>query len=158
MSLLLILTALGLSTPAQATAAAPKNCFWAFGHYLVVDNSGQNLILEIEGEECKTLSIAYGPRGNGKITFKLENGGWKPTPKIGGPLPSEPKGKYKLNWQERSISIEAEVEQEEGVVCQWTAGFGYDTYEPESASFTLKSVKQCTGEEKEESAVRIYGF
>lgn len=156
MTLLLILSALGLTTPAQAEA--PKNCFWAFGHYLVVDNSGQNLVLEIEGEECKTLKIAYGPRGSGKITFNLENGGWKPLPKIGGPLPNEPKGRYKLNWAERSISIEAEVEREEGVNCTWSAGFGYDSYESESASFTFRSVSQCTGEEEQRSEAKIYGF
>ena len=114
MTLLLILATLGFSHPAQAEAPA-KNCFWAFGHYLVVDNSGQNLVLEIEGEECKTLKIAYGARDSGKITFNLENGGWKPLPKIGGPLPSEPKGKYKLNWAERNISIESIVQRHAGL-------------------------------------------
>jgi hypothetical protein len=158
MTFLLILSALGFTTPAQAADAPAKNCFWAFGHYLVVDNSGQNLILEIEGEECQYLNIAYGDRSNNKLTFKLENGGWEPLPKIGGPLPNEPKGKYKLNWAERSISIEAEIEREEGIHCTWSAGFGYDTYVPESSSFTFKSVSQCTGEEKVESEAKIYGF
>jgi hypothetical protein len=156
MTFLLILAALGVSTPAQAEA--PKNCFWAFGNYLAVDNSGQNMILEISGEECDHVNIAYGPHGSGKITFQLKNAGWQPLPEIGGPLPADPKGKYKLNWAERSISIEAEVEREEGVHCTYSAGFGYDTYVPESSSFTFKSVIQCTGGEKVESEAKIYGF
>jgi len=156
MTLLLILAALGISAPAQAET--PKNCFWAFGHYLVVDNSGQNMVLEITGKECEYMNIAYGPRGSGKITFKLKAGNWQPLPKIGGPLPAEPKGKYKLTWAERSILLQAEVEREEGIHCSVSMGFGYDTYVPESSSFTLKSEQQCTGEEKVVNEDKIYGF
>src|SRR5690606_33208501 len=98
MTLILFLAALGLNPSAQSS---PDNCFIAQGTYLVVDGSGQHLVLGINGENCKDLSIAYGTRARkSKIRVKLQAGGWKPLPKIEGPLPMEPKGTYQLVWEE----------------------------------------------------------